>query len=182
AASARNAFGRSLRLGWLRRLLSLDSFVLEIGGSAAHGNQFGCDANGDLFRGEGPDFQSPGGIHAIKKVRREAFAFERLIDGEHFALAADHAQIARLGLHGPGEHAHVVAMPARDDQEIGGGIRLQFGEGVFITGVDLGRHGEALEVGELLAIVDHTNGEAGGMRSVRHSYRDMPADEYTQYW
>src|SRR5207302_381180 len=96
-------------------------------------------------------------------------------------LAADHAEITRLGLRGPREHAHVVAVAAGDNQKIRGGIRLYLGEGVLIAGVDLARHGEALAVGELLAIVDHTDGETGGMRRVRDGYGDEPAAEDIQH-
>ena len=93
-----------------------------------------------------------------------AFALERLIDGEHLALAADHADVARLGAHGPAEHAHVVAVPARDDHQVAGRVRLQLLERVFVCRVNLARHREALAIGELLAVVDHADGEARGVR------------------
>src|SRR5260370_23724217 len=150
AGSARNALGGGFRAGLyvglgfcrLRGVLPVfllvlvvladffsvvladDGLMRQVGGSAADGDQFRRDADGDLFGGERADFKTDRGIHAIKKLRREALAFERLIHGEHFARASDHAEIARVGFDGPGEHAHIVAVAAGDDHEVGGGMGL----------------------------------------------------------
>ena len=68
---------------------------------APHGDQFGGDADGDFLRRERADLQPHRRVHALELIRRNAFALERLIDRQHLALAADHADVARLGAHGP---------------------------------------------------------------------------------
>src|SRR6516164_5509543 len=111
ATSARNALGRGLRvafrfgpgLGWLGSMLAVTHCVVlsdhglmrQVRGAAAHGNQLGRDADGDLFRRERADFQPYGSLHAVEEFGRKTFALKSLIDGKHFALAADHAEIAR---------------------------------------------------------------------------------------
>ena len=55
-------------------VLSFERLVYEVLGVAAHGDQFGGDADGDLMRGQRADFQTHGGAHAITFLRRYAFA------------------------------------------------------------------------------------------------------------
>jgi hypothetical protein len=78
------------------------------------------------------------------------------------------------------EHAHVVAMAARDDHQIARIIRLDLLERVFVGGVDFAGHREALEIGELLAVVDHADSEAGAVRGFRQGHRNVSATEDIQ--
>ncbi len=162
-------------------VLGIFSFFWAFLGVAAHGDQFGNDADGDFFGSERADFEAHWREHAVKLFRRESFLFERPINRQHFALAADHADVARFGADGPGEHAHIVFVASRDDHEEAGRIRLdlliRFGE----RSVDLRRHREALRIRERLAIVDDADGEARLVRHARDGRRDVPAAKKVQH-
>jgi len=130
------------------------------GGVAADGNEFGDDADGDFFGGERADFEAHRRIDALKFFGAIAALLERFVDREHFALAADHADVACVGAHGPGEDAHVFFVAAGNDDEIAGGIRLNFREGVFVGSVNFQRHWETLAISERFAVVNDADGEA----------------------
>ena len=73
---------------------------------------------------------------------------------DHFALAADHGDVARVGGDRPAQHAHVVAMAARHDDHVAGLVDGQLGEDFFVfLGVDFGGFRKALAVGEALAVI-----------------------------
>src|SRR5579864_4864168 len=152
-------------------------FVRGGGGVAAHGDQFRDDADGNFFRGEGADFEAHGRVDALEFFGAVAILFERFVDGEHFAFAADHADIARFGAHGPGEHAHVFFVAASDDDEVGGGVGLNLFKGLLVAGENILGHGEALEIGEGFAVVDDADGETGGACGSGQGHGDVAAAE-----
>src|SRR5713226_8541380 len=95
-AARMTAANTSHLAGWRRSaVLALHGLVGRVGSRvAANGDQLGGDADGDLFRGERADFQADGRVYALEFLCRDAFLFERLVHGEHLALAADHADVA----------------------------------------------------------------------------------------
>src|SRR5690348_8967134 len=105
-------------------------------------------------------------MHALEFLFAKAFSFERPINGNHFATAADHADVARVGANGPGKDAHVVFMAARDNQEISRRGGANFFKGIVKASVDGRRHWEALRVGECFAVVYDSDGKAGQVRNV----------------
>src|SRR5437899_6405258 len=96
----------------------LDRLVREGSGAAADRNQLSRDADGNLFRSKRAYFQSHRRANPLKLFRRHAFFFECLVYGEHFALAADHADVPRLGADGPAEHAHVILVASGNDHQV----------------------------------------------------------------
>src|SRR6266852_4077620 len=157
----------------------LDSYFLVRGGLriAAHGNQLRDDADGDLFRRERAEFESHGRENALEFFGAIAFCFQCFVHRQNFAFAADHADIASRRAHGPGQHAHIFLVSAGDDDEVGGGVRLNFLEGLVVAREDVLRHGEALEIGEGFAVVDYTDGEAGGACGFGHGHGHVAATE-----
>src|SRR5580692_12194699 len=80
----------------------------------------------NLLGGDGADVESDGGMDAVKQTSRYAFLAQRFKDSNHFALGADHPDVAGAGPHGPTQQAHVVAMTTGDDDDVGSfaGIKL----------------------------------------------------------
>ena len=64
-------------------------------------------------------------------------------DGDGFAVGADHADVARRGLHGPAQNAHVVAMAARGDDDVGRFAGSEFGESLVKVAAMTCRAGES---------------------------------------
>src|SRR6266851_7094625 len=84
----------------------------------AHRYQFRCDAHGNLFGRERPNFQSHRCVHAFELFRFIAVVLQCLVHRQNFTFAANHSQVTRLGTHGPGEHTHVFFMAARHDDQV----------------------------------------------------------------
>ena len=69
-----------------------------------------------ISSGDSAPISRPIGAKIFSKRRtREAFFFELVNHRNGLALASDHGDVLRLSAHRPAQHAHVVAMPARDD-------------------------------------------------------------------
>src|SRR5215831_1656837 len=68
---------------------------------APYMNHFGNDRHGDFFRKHGPDVQADRHVHAFETLARNALGLELLGDRADFALAADHADVSRIGLRRP---------------------------------------------------------------------------------
>src|SRR5215471_5739184 len=142
AASTHPSLGRGRA-----RLCERNALVGQVGGLAAHGDQLRGNADGNLLRSERADLQPYRGVDTLEFLCGDTFLLERLVNREHLALAADHADIARLRAHGPGEHAHIVAMPARHDHQISGGVGPKLPKSVLVACMNFSRHWEALGVG-----------------------------------
>src|SRR5271155_3170055 len=82
--------------------------------------------NRNLLGGDGADVESDGGVDLVEEMGGYAFLPQRFKDSNHFALGADHPDVAGAGLHGPAQQTHVVAMTAGDDDDVGSfvGIKL----------------------------------------------------------
>ena len=114
---------------------------------AADGDQFGGDGDCDFLGSDGADVEADGGVNAVEKMRGHAFFLQSLENLDHFALGADHADIAGARLHGPAEDAHVVAVAAGDDDDVGGLVGIELLRGlVEIERVHFACGGEAFLV------------------------------------
>src|SRR5579859_531103 len=143
-----------------RLALALKFFVRGGGCIAAHGNEFRGDADGDFFRRKRANFEAHGRKNAVELFRLETVGFKRFVGREHFSFAANHADVARVGAHGPGEHAHVFLVAARDDDEIRRRVRAKLCESRFEIREDLLGHRKSVAIGELFAIVNDDDAEA----------------------
>src|SRR6266481_3396161 len=170
---------RSLGVSARRSEARFDPYFFVRGGFriAAHGNQLGDDTDSNFLRRERADLKAHGGVDALELFGAVALFFESFVDGQHFASAADHADVARLRAHGPCQYAHVFLVSASDDDEVGGGVGLDFLEGLRVTGEDVLRHGEALKISEGFAVVDHADGETRGVCGFGHGHGDMAGAE-----
>src|SRR5204862_3896053 len=83
--------------------------------NAPHMYDFGNDRNGDFFRQDSADIQADRHIHALDALARNAFTLQLFGNRADFALAADHADVACLGLNGPSQHVLIFLVAARDD-------------------------------------------------------------------
>src|SRR5579862_1440473 len=92
--------------------------------AAPDGDQLRGNANGDFLRRERANFEAHGSVHTFELVRRDSLAFKGLVNGKHLAAAPDHADVVRASAHGPFEHAQVIAVPARYDHQVRGGVRV----------------------------------------------------------
>ena len=100
-----------------------------------------------------------------KAARGDAFLLQLLHHADHLALAADHGDVLGVGFHRPAQHAHVVAMAARDDHHIAGVADGKLREDFLVLfGVDFVGFRESLAVGEGIAIIHHHRGESGRAR------------------
>src|SRR5215469_6508677 len=86
--------------------------------AAPYCDQLGHDRYRDLFRGDGANIDADRSVDPGQLLRDNAFLFQLFIDGDGFALRADHADVARRGLGGPAQHAHVVAVSASYDHNV----------------------------------------------------------------
>src|SRR5271166_1486048 len=64
-------------------------------------------------------------MNPVKQVCGYSFFQQRLKNLDHLALRSDHADIAGARLHGPAQDAHVVAMAASDDDDVGSLVRFE---------------------------------------------------------
>ena len=94
-------------------------------GVAAQGDQLGGDRDRDLFGRDGADIESDRGVNPVEKMGWQAFLSETLENFDDFALGPDHADIARASFEGPAQDTHIVAVAARDDDEVGGFVRVE---------------------------------------------------------
>src|SRR5665213_3991429 len=117
-----------------------DRLMCDACSAPTDGDKLGGDANGDFLRCERANLETHRRMNLLEAFGRDAFALERLVNRDHFTFAANHADITRLGVHRPSQYAHVVAMPARHDDQVARGIWFHFLERVLVGGVDLGSH------------------------------------------
>src|SRR4029077_19086609 len=145
---------------------------------AAKRDQFGSDRHGDLLRGHGPDIESDRRMNPAEQMSGQALFLQRLKDTDDLALGADHADVARTRLHGPAQDAHVVAVAASDNHNIGRFVGLELPhslielERVYFAG---GR--EALLGSVRRTVVGDDNVEAGWDRCPAKIDRHMTCTE-----
>ena len=97
-----------------------------------------------------------------------AFLPQRVEDALHLGPAADQADVSQLRRRERAQRVEVVLVAARDDDRVGRGrqlVGLQPRRNVVDDDVDA--VAEALGAGELLAIVDDVDAEAGVVRHPR---------------
>ena len=82
--------------------------------------------------------------------------------------------------HGPAEHAHVVAVPARDDHQVTRSVGLQFLERIFVSGVNLVRHRKPFAIRKLFPVVNHPDAETRRMRRLGQGHRDVSSAKNIQ--
>src|SRR5579883_558653 len=153
--------------------LAIYFFVRSALGVATDGDELSGDTNRNLFGGKSADFKSHRSKDAFKFFRAVAVGFERLIGGEHFALASNHADIAGVCSDGPGKYAHVFFVAARDDDQVGRRIRAYLRKCAFEISENLFCHRETVTVGELLAVVDYDDSETSGAGRFSYGNRDV---------
>src|SRR6266849_4829745 len=94
SALARLENGRSVRFVF-------QLFVRRAHCVPAHGYQFRGDAHSNFFGGERADLQTHWRVDAYELFRLVAVVLERFVNGEHFALASNHADVACVRAHCP---------------------------------------------------------------------------------
>src|ERR1700745_2421245 len=115
------------------------------GGVPPDGDQLRSNRHRNLFRRDGADVESHRSMYAIEQVRGQSLFLQRLEYLNHFALGADHANVAGARLHRPAQDAHIVAMPAGDDHDVGSLVRVELLDGlVEIKGMHLASSGETI--------------------------------------
>src|SRR6266576_2700753 len=82
-------------------------------------DQLGSDRYGDLLRGYGPDIEPDRRMNPVEKMRGQALFLQRLKDTDHLTLGTNHPNVASARLHSPAQDAHVVAVAASDNYDIG---------------------------------------------------------------
>src|SRR5579863_6677730 len=130
-------------------------------------------------------------MDALEKLRIEAFARELAKHGDGFSLGADHSDVACRCLHCPAQNAHVVAMAASGDDDIGGlGGNQVLQRLIEVFGDDFACIGETLRVGVRLTIVcndaveasvasgfKELNGNVPGAKNVEQRHRHHRFDK-----
>src|SRR5579871_5852520 len=154
--------GRCCRFLPLRRNAQEPAHVRERPlGLAANGDEFGRDRDGDFFRRDGADVEPDGGVDAFEEAGGETLFLQLAGDGDGLALGPDHADISGLRLHRPAEDAHIVAVAARDDDDVGGFVGREPAHGlVEVFGNHLTGFGETLPVGVGVTVVNDDGVEA----------------------
>src|ERR1017187_881293 len=118
-----------LQRGTIQLLANVIAQVRQSNGtSAADGDQLSHDGDGDLLRHGRANLQANGSEDALEALPRSAFRLQLLKDSEHLAARADHSDVMRGRIQSPAENAHIVAVAASDDDDIGGGAGRQFRE------------------------------------------------------
>jgi hypothetical protein len=133
-----------------------------------------------ISSGDSAPISSPIGANTRANAPRgpDAFLFQFLHHRNRLALAADHGDVARRRIHGPAQHAHIVAMAARHDDHVAGFVDRQLGKTLRIPRRRLRGFGKALAVGEGLAVIDDGGGENPARSShLRKALRNVAAAE-----
>src|SRR3990172_12076993 len=96
-----------------------DRFTLRstAGRGASHGDHLRDDADADLFRSEGPDFQSDRRVNGTQSIGTDAFRLKAPEGQMHFSPAPDHPEIARVTPEAIFEYHLVVFMASRGDHD-----------------------------------------------------------------
>src|SRR5215207_3868641 len=91
------------------------------GGAAADGDELGENADGDLGRRDGADFEADRRVHAIQALERHAFGDQRVPDARHLGPAPDQTEVAEVARGERAQGVQIVLMTARkhDDERAG---------------------------------------------------------------
>ena len=90
------------------------------------------------------------------KMGRKAFFGQLAENGDGLALRADHSDVAGLSLHRPAQHAHVVAMAARNDDDVRRFTGASVAPSRFeVFGDYFFGFGKAFAVGVGVAVIDY---------------------------
>jgi hypothetical protein len=82
-------------------------------------NQFGYDADGNLFRSFCTYWQTDGGIYLIQTLLRDTFFRQCFVDYISFPAAADHAYVPGVSRQCFPEHRQVESMPPGNQDNVG---------------------------------------------------------------
>src|SRR5258706_4028239 len=153
----------------------------EIFGPAADGDQFRRNADGNFFGRERANVQSHRRMHVRELFRGDAFFFQRAVNRQNLALAANHSNITRRRSDGPAKHVHIILVAARNDYHVRCGAGLDLRKRFLEAGVTLLSHREALSVGERFAVIDNANRKTGSVRGVGQRNRYVAAAKNVQH-
>src|SRR5215467_11803820 len=81
-------------------------------------NHLGNDSDGDFFRKHGADVEADGHINALQAFARNSFTLELFGNRANLPFAADHTDVASIGLYRPAEHVLIFLMAASDDDDV----------------------------------------------------------------
>ena len=74
-------------------------------GVPANSDQLCRNRDRDLLGRDGANVESDRCVDAVEQMRGHAFLLQRFKDADHFALRADHSDIAGASLHRPAQDA-----------------------------------------------------------------------------
>src|ERR1019366_4649152 len=135
------------------------------------GDQLRRDRNGNLFRRNCPNIEPDWGVDSVKQTCGQTFLLQFFEDGDGLPLRPNHPDVARLSLHRPAQHAHIVTMPAGDDHDVRRLAGREPRRGlVEIFGDDLLRVGKALAVRIGFAIIHYSDVESCDARNLVKTY------------
>jgi len=101
-------------------------------------------------------------VHAVKQMLGDAFVPQVLENLDYLALRPNHANVARLGLHRPAQHPHIVAMSASHDHNVRRLIGREPGHGLLEILCD---HffgvGKTIAAGVGIAVINHDHLKTG---------------------
>ena len=134
---------------------------------AADLDSFGDNGNGDFLGRDGADVQTNRHVRPFDAFLRDAFARQMLGNHPNLSLTADHADVARIGIHRPSQDILVLLMAARHDDQ----IRIPgWDDGLerFLETLGKDRHGfgKALGVGIDGPVIDNSGSKARDRRDL----------------
>jgi len=131
----------------------------------------------DLFRRDGADIESDGGVNPVERWAA-GLRLQSLENFDDFALGPDHADVARASFRGPAQDTHIVTVAARDDDEVGGFVRIELLHRlVEIERMHFNGQRENVLGGVGGAVVSHDDVEACIAGNLAKVYSDMACTE-----
>src|SRR5882672_12694930 len=121
-------------------------------------------------------------MHAVEELGSKSFLLKFLEDCDRLPLGSDHPDVACLSLNRPPQHAHIVAMSARHNYDVGRFARLQMSDSfVEVLRDHLLRFRETLAAGIDFSVVDHGDVKTGNSRNFVKACRNMTCAEYIKF-
>src|SRR5262249_29505932 len=166
--------GHALRVTRLVELFTV--WVFETG--TPHVDNFGNNRNGNFFWQYRADIKADRHVDAFETLSRDALAFQLFCDRPDFSLAADHSDVACIGLNGPTEHVLVLLMPTRDDDDVRVVIRYDLLKSLLKTfRVDSFGFWKAFGIRVDRPVINDRCAEAGNSGDLRDLGGDMSGSE-----